>query len=223
MNKKGFSLIEMSIVLIIIGLLTSGIIGGTSLIESAKVRATINEINDLQMSFYTFLGIKNRLPGDIDDDGIIGACNGSKCSITKEPTTTKFGGEYYGKTVSHQVGPWVDLYLENLSVFKPNINGNLNIDSWKCDGVGSTRPYFKNISNSCIKGFRTFLGQTGKNDRYYLNIYSINTSSGLSNKMLKKLDEKVDDGISTTGDIQADCSSYDNKCLEIFYNFYDKL
>ena len=81
MNKKGFSLIEMSIVLIIIGLLTSGIIGGTSLIESAKVRAIINEINDLQMSFYTFLGIKNRLPGDIDDDGIIGACNGSKCSL----------------------------------------------------------------------------------------------------------------------------------------------
>lgn len=223
MNKKGFSLIEMSIVLIIIGLLTSGIIGGTSLIESAKVRATINEVNDLQTSFYTFLGIKNRLPGDIDNDGVIGECNGSKCSITKEPTTTKFGGEYYGKSVSYQVGPWVDLYLENLSIFKPNVSGNLNIDSSNCADVGDTRPYFKNITNSCIKEFRTFFGQTGKNDGYYLNIYSIDLSSGLNNKILKKLDEKVDDGISITGDIQADCSSYDNKCLEIFYNFYDKL
>ena len=45
MNNKAFSLIELSIVLIIIGLLVAGITSGQSLIESAKVRKVINEIN----------------------------------------------------------------------------------------------------------------------------------------------------------------------------------
>ena len=44
--KSAFSLIELSIVLIIIGLLVAGVTGGASLIQSAKTRALINEINN---------------------------------------------------------------------------------------------------------------------------------------------------------------------------------
>ena len=49
-NNKAFSLIELSIVLIIIGLLIAGIIGGKSLIESAKIRNVVNEFNNLEKS-----------------------------------------------------------------------------------------------------------------------------------------------------------------------------
>ena len=70
-NNKAFSLIELSIVLIIIGLLIAGIIGGKSLIESAKIRNVINEFNNLEKSIYTFKVIKDRLPGDVNNDGIL--------------------------------------------------------------------------------------------------------------------------------------------------------
>ena len=46
-NNKAFSLIELSIVLMISGLLVGGITGGKSLIESAKIRNVINEFNNL--------------------------------------------------------------------------------------------------------------------------------------------------------------------------------
>ncbi len=42
--KMGFTLIELSIVIVIIGLIVAGIIGGQSLVRQAKVRPIITNI-----------------------------------------------------------------------------------------------------------------------------------------------------------------------------------
>ena len=77
-NNKAFSLIELSIVLIIIGLLIAGIIGGQSLIESAKIRSLINDFRYYEQSLYSFKLIKNRLPGDLNGSGKIGYGSGQE-------------------------------------------------------------------------------------------------------------------------------------------------
>ena len=218
MNKKGFSLIEMSIVLIIIGLLTSGIVGGTSLIESARIRAVINEVKDIQTSFFTFWGINGRVLGDIDNDGIIGECNGSMCPISKQANSTKFGGEYYGKSVCHQVGPWVDLYLNDLSTFKPNPNSNyLGTTQGSCLDVGNTRPKFKSVKNSCVKDFRTMIDDSGF--KYLLDVMSIDWNKGFDIDFLNKLRNKIDNGNLNNGNILlSECDT--QKCREFFYVIY---
>lgn len=71
-SKYGFSLIELSIVLIIIGLLVAGITGGASLIESAKIRNFINEITGYNQAVSIFYAAKGRLPGDANNDRIFG-------------------------------------------------------------------------------------------------------------------------------------------------------
>jgi len=47
MKNKGFTLIELSIVLVIVGLIVAGVMAGQSIIRSAKLRSVITEVNGL--------------------------------------------------------------------------------------------------------------------------------------------------------------------------------
>jgi prepilin-type N-terminal cleavage/methylation domain-containing protein len=60
----GFTLIELSIVLIIIGLLVGGILVGKDLINAAELRATISQVEKYQSAVNTFQLKYNCLPGD---------------------------------------------------------------------------------------------------------------------------------------------------------------
>jgi prepilin-type N-terminal cleavage/methylation domain-containing protein len=61
----GFTLIEMSIVLVIIGLIVGGILVGQSLISAATARAQITQIEQFNTAANTFFGKYGYLPGDI--------------------------------------------------------------------------------------------------------------------------------------------------------------
>lgn len=64
---RGFTLIELSIVLVIIGLIVGGVLVGRELISAAEVRATIAQIEKYQTAVNTFRGKYGYLPGDIKD------------------------------------------------------------------------------------------------------------------------------------------------------------
>ena len=63
-KKSAFSLIELSIVLIIIGLLIAGITGGASLIKSATLRAVMTEARNYNTAVNSFYVAYNAYPGD---------------------------------------------------------------------------------------------------------------------------------------------------------------
>ena len=62
--RHGFTLIEISIVLVIIGLLVGGILVGRDLIASAIVRAQITQVGKYTTALYAFKNKYNCLPGD---------------------------------------------------------------------------------------------------------------------------------------------------------------
>ena len=66
-NNKGFSLIELSIVLIIMGLLVAGITGGAALIKSAQLRSIITESNNQRSGYNTYYGQNDMVPGASSD------------------------------------------------------------------------------------------------------------------------------------------------------------
>lgn len=61
---KGFTLVEMVVVLIIAGIIVGGVMKGRDAMESAKVVATIEEIKNLQASVISYQSDYGYLPGD---------------------------------------------------------------------------------------------------------------------------------------------------------------
>lgn len=63
-NEKGFTLVEIAIVLVIIGLLLGGVLKGQQMIASAKIKSLVNHANGLSAAVYAYQDRYKALPGD---------------------------------------------------------------------------------------------------------------------------------------------------------------
>lgn len=80
-KKAGFTLVEISIVMIIIGLLIGGIFSGMRLIDNANVQKTIQDLKAIESAAITFRDSYRALPGDIRTPAArIPNCNVAPCA-----------------------------------------------------------------------------------------------------------------------------------------------
>jgi prepilin-type N-terminal cleavage/methylation domain-containing protein len=80
---RAFSLVELSIVLVILGLLVGGVLSGQSLIKAAAIRKQMNQINDIEVATLSFKDKYFSLPGDI--------VNGTNFFGTSDPAGNPIG------------------------------------------------------------------------------------------------------------------------------------
>lgn len=64
LKQKGFTLIEIAIVLVIIGLLLGGVLKGQELINTARVRALNNSVDGITAAWFSFQDRYRGFPGD---------------------------------------------------------------------------------------------------------------------------------------------------------------
>lgn len=64
-KQRGFTLVEIAIVLVIIGLLLGGILRGQELIQGARVRNLIDQQNGVRAAYFGFQDRFRALPGDL--------------------------------------------------------------------------------------------------------------------------------------------------------------
>ena len=64
-GQKGFTLVELAVVMIIVGLLIGGILKGQELITNAQVASTITQAKGIDAAVSTFRDSYRALPGDI--------------------------------------------------------------------------------------------------------------------------------------------------------------
>jgi prepilin-type N-terminal cleavage/methylation domain-containing protein len=71
-QQSGFTLVEIAIVLVIIGLLLGGVLQGQQLIENSRVRSAMNSLDGVAAGTFSYQDRYGRLPGD---DGLTAAIN----------------------------------------------------------------------------------------------------------------------------------------------------
>ncbi len=71
-DEKGFSLIELALILVIIGIIISIVLKGQDVIESSRMKKFETEIRHWRSSAWLFLERKGTFPGDTDNNGIMG-------------------------------------------------------------------------------------------------------------------------------------------------------
>jgi len=219
MKRQGFTLIELSIVLVVIGLIVGGVLSGQDLIRAAQMRLEVGQLEQLDTAVNTFKSKYQCIPGDCNKAaslslGIDGNGNGvidGKLSDT-EPAdfwqhlsaANLIDGKYPGSDTSGYV-PGVDtppLRLPGLGY--ENGSGNFNIRGGVLVGNAEsylqTQEIFPTAQSVWILSATTLPGGA-----------SVGIYSGLE---MQRLDTKIDDGKPVAGKMRA--ISYEINTAAIF-------
>jgi prepilin-type N-terminal cleavage/methylation domain-containing protein len=70
--QKGFTLVELSVVVLVAGLMLTAVMKGQSMLETARAQKMSNDIKNIEALIGNYETAKGRLPGDCNSDGLIG-------------------------------------------------------------------------------------------------------------------------------------------------------
>ncbi|MHB0986644.1 MAG: prepilin-type N-terminal cleavage/methylation domain-containing protein [Sulfuricella sp.] len=62
--QSGFTLVEIAIVLVIIGLLLGGVLKGQEMIENARIKSIVNDMNGVSAAYNSYMDRYHAIPGD---------------------------------------------------------------------------------------------------------------------------------------------------------------
>jgi prepilin-type N-terminal cleavage/methylation domain-containing protein len=205
--QKGFTLVELSIVLVIIGLIVGGVVGGQSLINSTKINKVVVQLQGYKMAINTFELQYDALPGDMVDgyeywgDG----CADSGGSAAVEAACNG-DGNHLINGYTEEMMTWKHLQLAGiLPGDLTGLQDNTSAPSWANIGSNVPKAPFEgtgfHISEDVWSGWPSF-GRHGHNISLGSAIGDNLNGGGITTTNAKAIDKKMDDGKADGGAVR---------------------
>ena len=186
-NSSGFTLIEIAIVLVIIGLLLGGVLKGQELINSAKVKNLANDFKNIPVYIYGYQDKFRALPGD--DGKAASHVTGATAATSAKLNNGVIDGAWDSAVITDETQKfWEHVRLAGLATGPTTgdmlptnaVNGVIGITNSGIDNPDPTVPVTAKIQGTYIICSASILG-----------------------KYAKQLDIQMDDGAPTTGSMRA--------------------
>jgi prepilin-type N-terminal cleavage/methylation domain-containing protein len=238
-SRLAFSLVELSIVLVILGLLVGGVLSGQSLIRAAELRSVSTEYNRYYTATQSFRDKYFALPGDMANATAFwgkdntacaahtgnaatpGACNGNADGQINQPLAASATGEAFQF--------WKQLALAGL--IEGSYSGLAGAVGPFDTVMGENAPRSK-LSNAgwglSFLGTRT--GDAAYHDGNYGHILAfgtnINENDWINNPVMRgeeawNIDTKIDDGMPHQGTVRTFKNAIRPACVVVANNAYD--
>jgi len=205
-SRSGFSLVELSIVLIIFGMLTAPVVAGRDMLKTAELRAVISEFEEYKVAIDHFMTQYEGLPGDLRNaESFWGQYN----SATRPNGT--FNGNNNARIDSNEIfRSWHQLALARLITgtytssndASDDANIGVNVPASNYIGAGFSLAWV-----SAPGSWTDDLGRGFPSNYFVLGSETLAsnllTGSALKSEDAYYVDAKIDDGVPDFGNVLA--------------------
>lgn len=191
-NQRGFTLIELAIVLVIIGLLLGGVLKGQELINSAKVKNMANDFKNIQILLYGYQDKFKAIPGD--DAAVVSHVTGGTLATT--PANSQGNARIDGAWDSTTATDESYLFWEHVRL------AGLAPGSAAHTTAAEIAAYIPRNTEGGRVGIQSLQGFADITDASLTGVFVV-CSDGIVGKLAKQLDVTLDDGETSTGSVRA--------------------